>query len=245
MRRQALLLASVTIALIGAGCATSPTPYNPFKIVQEELYGKVQTIALAPVGVPTGIEHPRSVQVKFEALIGAQLRAAGFSIVSSQKVVEIWKRMAAQSGGFYNPVDGRLDKAKFQAVRAHILRELGAQFKVDAVLYANIQVVHQVEFAGNKASWDGTSELVTSSGGIDLFGPNYHGRVSTLSLFVVLEDMHGVAMYLNKGGMQVLAKIAGGKMVPVLPHELCANEERNVAAVALALSPLGRSARRQ
>ena len=52
-------------------------------------------------------------------------------------------------------------------------------------------------------------------------------------------------MYMNQGGIQVLVKISGGKMVPVLPPELGTNEERNVAAVALALGPLGSSARLQ
>lgn len=151
--------------MIGAGCATSPTPYNPFKIAQEELYGKVKTIALVPVNVPAGIVNPK-VQVKFEALIGAKLREAGFSIVPSQEAVDIWKRMPAQGGGYFNPVTGQPDKAKLQAGWAHVLRELSTQCKADAILRSNIQVV-QANFAGNEASWHGTSELLTSGGSIE------------------------------------------------------------------------------
>ena len=50
--------------------------------------------------------------------------------------------------------------------------------------------------------------------------------------------MYSVAMYKNQGGLQVLSKFSGDKMVPVLPHELYANEERNGMAVDLALAPL-------
>ena len=63
MLRQSLLAAALATILIVGGCATTP-PYNPFKVTQEEFYGKIKTIALAPVGVPRDLENPDPVTGK-------------------------------------------------------------------------------------------------------------------------------------------------------------------------------------
>ena len=57
--------------------------------------------------------------------------------------------------------------------------------------------------------------------------------------FILLnEDMNGVQMYSNAGGIQVLAKLSGGTFAPVPRDELFASEERNIAAVNIALGSL-------
>jgi hypothetical protein len=97
------------------------------------------------------------------------------------------------------------------------------------------------------ASWDDTSESIKSTGeqvkdalplALIGIGVTYSGTVGALSLVVRVEDIHGAPVYSNGGGIQVLAKISGGKFVPVPREELFANEERNVAATNIALGPL-------
>jgi hypothetical protein len=60
---------------------------------------------------------------------------------------------------------------------------------------------------------------------------------------VTIVDMRGVPVFLNRGGVQVLAKLGLGSgqpvdFVPVPAYELYANEERNLAALNIALGPL-------
>lgn len=228
--------------MIGAGCATTP-PYNPFKIPQDELYGKIKTIALAPVAVPEGLEDPQPVKAMFASLIEAKLREAGFSTVPSAEYAEIWKRMTEKVGGYFDPVTGKRDESKFKALRKHCLRELSTKYNANAVVYPEIRFV-KANFSGNTASWHGTSESVKvpTEGVLQALlsgGGGHYGTLAALSLVVTIKDMDEVEMYVNPGGIQVLARVSSrGKFVPVPPNELLVNEERNGAAVDIALEPL-------
>lgn len=241
MKRQAVLLVTLVVALIGGGCATTPPPYNPFRISQEEFQAKIKMIALAPVAIYGDLDDPEPVKAKFESLIEAKLRDGGLSVVPSREVAPIWKRMSEQVGGYFDPVTGKRDETKFRTVREHTLREINTKFNADAMLYTSIVPV-KAEWSGRTASWDGVEEPIRSTGGqiveAFLFGTTSSGTVGALSLAVIVEDRNGVDMYVNSGGIQVLAKISGGKFIPVPRHELFADEERNVTAVNIALEPL-------
>ncbi len=238
MMRQRLLMAILVAALIGAGCATIP-PYNPFKIPQDELYGKIKTIALAPVAVPEGLQDPQPVKAMFESLIEAKLREAGFSTVPSGEYAEILKRMTEKVGGVFDPVTGKRDESKIKAVRKHCLRELSTNCNADAVLYPGIWVV-KATISGQRAYWDGTSEDFRTVGKFWklLDTSTYSGTAAALSLVITIKDMNYVDMYVNGGGIQLASKLSRGKFVPVPRNQLFANEEQNVAGVNIALDPL-------
>jgi hypothetical protein len=240
MMRLALYVVTGLVALVGTGCAlpTPPPPPNPFKIAQDEFYRQIKTLALAPLGMPREVENPESVRAQFEALITTKLQEAGFSTAPSQPFAEIWQRMADQVGGLFDPHTGQRDKAKFQTAWEYALRELGTTFKVDALVQARIQPVI-VPFRAHTpytstAIWHGTSEVV---GGGGMFG-----TIDALSLVITIVDPHGVVLYTNAGGIQLLSKLLsnmkGDQFVPVPRQDLFADEERNVAAVKIALGPL-------
>ena len=246
MRRRWLFLTTLAAAFVGVGCATTAPPYNPFKVAQDDFYGKVKTVALAPVSIPGDLDDPDPVKAKFESLIEGKLREAGLSVIPSKEGEEIWKQMKEHLGGFFDPITGKRDEAKFKAAREYTLRELHTKFKADAVLHPRIQVVG-APWSGGTATWGGTTESIRSTGEMIVealplallgVGVTRHGSVPALSLVVVIEDIHGIDMYVNGGGIQVLSKISGGKFSPVPRPELFANEERNVAAVNIALGPL-------
>ena len=241
MLRQSLLTAALATTLIGVGCATTP-PYNPFKIAQEEFYGNIKTIALAPVGLPRDLEDPDPVKAKFESLVEAKLREAGFSVVPSRETAEIFDRMNKQVGGIFDPVTGKRDETKFKTIREHILREMGTKFKADAVLYPNIRL-GTARFAGGQASWDGTSESLSTTGGFlgALQVGQFQGTTGALSLIVTIENIHGVDVYVNAGGIQLISKLSFGKFVPVPRSQLFVDEARNAAAANIAVGPLVRA----
>lgn len=235
MMRLVLCVVTGLVALVGAGCATPPPLPDPFKIAQDEFYRQIKTLALAPIAMPRGLEDPEPVRAKFESLITAKLREAGFSTAPSQQFADIWQRMADQVGGLFDPRTGQLDEAKFKTVREHALRELSATFKADALMQARIQPVTvpfraRPFFQSSEATWHGTSQSVESTGS--------RGSVGALSLIVTIVDSHGVVLYTNAGGIQLLSKLQGGRFVSVPRQELFADEERNVAAVNIALGPL-------
>jgi len=108
-------------------------------------------------------------------------------------------------------------------VREHSRRELSTKFNADAPLLPSIRVV-RATWSGGTASWDDTTESLKSTGepvkeALPLvligIGVTYSGSVGALSLAVRIEDIHGARVYSNRGEIQVLTKISGGKFVPV------------------------------
>lgn len=243
MGRQSLTLGVLSIALVGAACAPVATaPDNPLKVSEQEFKSKIKTIALAAVVVPRDIEKPDRVTAKFESLIEAKLRDAGFSVVLSRESEEIRERMTRQMSNYFDPrTDELIDEAKFKTVREHILRELSVKFNVDAVLHPSIRLVRAPWNLGT-ASWHGTTESIKPEwmrffDALTSVGSS--GSVRALSLVVDVEDIHGTRLYSNAGGVQVLSKIsAEGTSVPVPQSELLANDERNLMAIDIALGVL-------
>ena len=225
-------------ALIVAGCLPTTLRYNPFKVAEPEIRQKVKRVALFPVTLPTDLDDPEPVKAKFEALIQAKLKEGGFIPVPSQEMDAIWKRMKEQLGGFFDPVTGKRDEVKFKTAREHTLREIQAKTKADAVLHPAIHLI-KVNFGNNQAAWHGTSESLVPGGFWATFitGAN-HGTTSALSLYVTLEDIHGVELYVNMGGIQLAAKLSGQAFVAVPRPQLFADEQRNQTAVNVALNPL-------
>lgn len=239
MRPKLFLLVILMAFLFAAGCATT-TPYNPFKVSQEEFYNKTKTIALIPVDLPKGLADPESVRGKFEALLEEKLHEGGFLTVPSKEYAEIWKRMTEQIGGYFDPVSGKRDESKFKTVWEHTYRELNTKFNINALLQPNIQVF-KINWSGTTVRWHGTSESIISTGQFlldSVVGISRYGTVPALSLTVCIQDIHGVTEYLNSGGIQLLSKLSGAKFEQVPQHELFANEERNRDAVKIALEPL-------
>lgn len=241
------MLVLAVVALIGAGCATAP--YDPFKIPRDEFYGKIKTIALAPVGVPDDLEDAEPVKATFASLVEAKLRAAGFAAVPAREYAALQKSMAEQVGGLFDPATGRRDEAKVRTIREYVVRELNTKFQADAVLYPSIRSV-KATFTQSRAKWDGASEWLAPGGlGGVLFFANEHnsGTVGALSLIVVIRTVQGPDVYAHAGGIQVRSRLSGPKLsgvrdfVPVPRSELFVDEKRNAEAVDIALGSLVRT----
>lgn len=230
MLQPLLLLTTLVAVLMGVGCASTPR-YNPFKIPQDEFYSKIKTIALAQIRVPRDLEDPTPVRSRFESLIDAKLREAGFSTVPSRELEAIFDKVAQQKGGLFDPVTGKPDEARVKSVWENTLLLMRERFNADSVLLPRIEVV-DAEFYEGEANWDGANEWFTSR--------ERNGSIRALSLVVVIKDASGLDVYIGRGGIQVASKISGGKFVLLPRAELFANQERNVAAVNVALNPLVR-----
>ena len=237
--RQMLRSTFLGLVFVAAGCATR-TPYNPFKVSRETFFGHTKTIAMTPFMLPSDLENPEPVRTEFESLIEAKLRSAGFSVVASGDYADIWKRVTEQMGGYFDPVTGKQDEAKFKAAQEHARREIATKSSADALVHAGFTVVGAA-FASGTAQWNGTSEPVGTGGfWAQLLGNlgGLQGKIPALSLLVIIEDVNGAEEYANAGGVQLLSKVSYGKFVPVPRDALFADKARNAAAVSIALDPL-------
>ena len=70
-------------------------------------------------------------------------------------------------------------------------------------------------------------------------GFSTRGTVGALSLNVRIEDVNGVLIYQNVGGIQVLSKVGFGLKFAAVPRsDLLMNDERNAKPVEIAWTPL-------
>jgi len=239
LRTRTVWLALAAVAGLGVGCA-GHTAYNPFIVPQDRIYGSVKTVALYPVTAPSDLGSVDPNRGKFDSLITAELRSAGFAVVPPNESEAIWKRVTDSIGGLFNSATGERDTVKLNAARALTMRELHARFQADAWLHPHI-VYASAKFDRGNAQWDGAKQTYQSFGKkmlTAMFGHETYGKTSALSLRVAVEDMHGKDLYINQGGLQLYLVPSGQDWVKIPPGELYGDPARNATAVRLALAPL-------
>lgn len=239
MMTRTRCLTALLAAGVGVGCA-GHAHYDPFLTPQDKIYGSVRTIAVTPIGAPDELGNVAPARGNFDSLIAAQLRGAGFVLVSPEESAAIWKRVTDSLGGLYSVTTGQRDTVKLQAARAVTMAELHARFHADAWLHSQI-VVASAKFDQGDARWDGAKQSYQSFGKkflTALFGGGTYGKTAALSVWVDLEDMHGKDLYINQGGLQLYLVPSGKEWVKIPSRELYADPERNANAVRLALAPL-------
>jgi hypothetical protein len=70
---------------------------------------------------------------------------------------------------------------------------------------------------------------------------NRTGKISALSVVVVIEDTEGKALFVDGGGLSLTSRITGGDRFEDLPADsLFGNPRRNASSVQLALAALTR-----
>jgi hypothetical protein len=159
-------IAGITLlaALLAAGCAAKA--YDPFRISPEEFRRRVKTVAVARVAVPGNVGDAATASAKFHPAIEAKLREAGFTVVPSEQVREVWDAKANELGGLFDQQTGSLNEAKASALMEHVRGEMKSRFAADALALPHVRTVtanfSSALFAGIDAKWDGASESVVT-----------------------------------------------------------------------------------
>jgi hypothetical protein len=239
MTTRITCLAALAVAGLGVGCA-GHTRYDPFLVPQDRIYGSVRTIAVTPIGTPNDLSSVDPARGKFDSLITAELRAAGFTVVPPDESAAIWKRVTDSLGGLYSVATGERDTIKQKVARAVTMAELRTRFQADAWLHLQI-VIASAKFDRGDAQWDGAKQSYQSFGKkflTALFGGGTYGKTAALSVSVELEDMLGKDLYVNQGGLQLYMVPSGQEWVTIPSRELYGDPARNANAVRLALAPL-------
>ncbi len=238
MRRTALLTATV-VAWFGMACAAASTTHQAATVPQHRLFESLQTIALDPIcacGLPADLRGIDLGRGKFDSLITAELSNAGYRLVPAAESQAIWDRLADSLGGLFNAASGEIDSVRLHSVRARTLQELRERFHADAWLHPVI-VFARADFKSGTAKWDGTKQVF----GKKFLGLNLesgYGTTPALSLDVIIETTDGKVQFEWKGGLQLFQVPSDNGFVRIPDSQVYADQERNVAAVRLALAPL-------
>ena len=241
-------VACLALAPVLAACARKSDSY-PFSIPPEGFFQQTEIIALTPVSMPEEIRQQAAAAGEFDSLIAAVLTDAGYSLVSVDDYLAVWGHILDQMGGVSDPITGERDEAKFELARERLYLDLSEMYYADAVLYPEIWTV-DAPFAEGVASWDGTSQAMVEFGirVLDFIGAILtrsesqlpRGTVRALSLMVFMEDMNGVEVFSDAGGIELLEQVGTdpGSLQVVPEEELFQDRERSRKAVDQALRRL-------
>ena len=168
--------------------------------------------------------------------------AASFKVPDPQAVSDLVERIKRDTGGVVDVASGRRDEARYHAFREQRAAALRNAFGCDAEMSAYVVRV-QARFAAGTASWDGTSDSVSSTGRVVLqaIGGVYEsGWVAALSLWLRAFDLDDNDLAFRSAGIETLASLAVLKDQDVLPVDLwLTNAEKLDAAIRSALGPNG------
>jgi hypothetical protein len=229
-------------ALLLWGCAGNPS-YDPWLVPRDTFLARTRTIALSPIRLPEDLEDPEPVESLFDSLIGNALRGAGYSVVSSDIVAEIWNYGADSIGGYYDEMTGEPDTSRLNPLRRYFRQRLRDEHGAQAVLLPEVVVV-DAPYSDGQARWDGTSQSVAGFLAVVLSAITNHempaGTAEGLSLDIQIEGVDGGVIYTNRGGIELWAKPSGdGRELNWVPREeLFARRERCEKAIRAALGAI-------
>ncbi|MBS0579169.1 MAG: hypothetical protein JSR36_07895 [Proteobacteria bacterium] len=200
-------------------------------------------LTLAPLEL-ADIPQRDAVRARYADALTAQLTRLGFQVLNSDEFGRRWEAERAASGGYYDPLTGRPDKAKIDAARARVLQGLPEGSRPDAVVVARV-VTRAVPYSAGTAEWDGVTQPVETTGrSPSLFDAerNRGGHLSANSLVLAIVDAAGVKLFDGVGGIELTELVEDGRPVPLSANRLFAEPAWDRRAVEIALAPLAPAA---
>ncbi|HYC55912.1 MAG TPA: hypothetical protein VEL28_13340 [Candidatus Binatia bacterium] len=225
----------LVLALSLASCSSAQLPEPVDETAVASVRASVHTVCIERAGSDVDLACCRDRVVTFEQVLAARLADAGFKVVDANVTTAFRDRELRKLGGWYDPVTGARDEARYSRLRADVAKAMSAELGCQAVVRPYLGVVRS-NWRNGVARWDGVSDQV--AGGATL---GAHGWASAMSLWLSIHDLASDReLYFRSGGIQLLAgKIKGGSGWTALPESrLLAAPERNRQAVDLALEPL-------
>lgn len=175
----------------------------------------------------------------FEPAIEARLREAGYRVIPVRVADSVWIARRDSVGGFYDPMTGRVVESRLDSVWRGTRDDLARRFGAGA--WVHIQLVSvSPGFSGDRAQWHGTSEATGGRGGLaGLLIGRTAGTLAAISLQVTLEDTRdGNTLERRAGGIQLRSKIVEGGLEELPFDRLLRDDERNAAAVRMAVDSI-------
>jgi len=232
-RARFALLSPLLAAAIASGCAT---PYDPFRIPAAELRARVHTIALSPLRVSPDAADLAFARAEIEPRVTSILTQAGFQVVSSDAMEDLWRAAASDVGGIYDPVTGKSDSERFDAVRSAVYRDLHAERDVDAILYLSLSYV-ELYLATPRVTFCATTDRVYWPDG-PLERWEHAALVRATCLWVSLVDMEARELYGIRSGIEVVETFARQTLARLPQDQRLRDPARLDEAVQHVLMPL-------
>jgi hypothetical protein len=164
-----------------------------FRVPKDQVVSRVHVIALAPLRVATRDAMPPEIEARWESVLSAELAAAGAKVVPSPEYARVWRGLAEQLGGIWDPVTGDANDEKRVAARRHTFGELQRLDAIDAVVDWRLE---EARVLAKESCPAGQGRLEREGSSLDL-KPVYDrpNRVVAARLRIALSDRNDVTLY--------------------------------------------------
>lgn len=235
-RHLAVFTAACSLALAASADPEFLLP-GPFHVPREQFYPSLKVVAVAPLSLPRDLDDPGA-RRELQALIEGRLHDAGLEVVPARDVAVVAREVATASGGAYDRMTGKLDKAKAARIDEEVLRRLREELHADALLEPAV-VRRYARLEGHRLEWDGVAEEGESHFWEELWvGHISGGHIPAVSLQVRLRGATGQPLYERFAGMKLMERVDGNQVVTVPRGDLLADHDVNIRAVHRALDEL-------
>jgi hypothetical protein len=210
------------------------------RVPRERLLADHRRVALIPLVIGP-IAQREAVIARYAQLLRPRLAAAGFEVVTGDDYSSDWEKITRDAGGFYDPVTGDLDQARFDAARRTALAAFAKRHDVRGAVFP-VVVSRDASVVSGVAKWDGAEQLVADSdskfGAFFTVAGYLTAEFPALSLQLRIVDAGNATLYESYGGIQPLSQFEKGRIVDVPESRLFGNLARDVAAVDLVTAEL-------
>jgi len=204
------------------------------------------TLCLLPVEVPIAKSTGEGRRADVERRLRDALTAASFQVPDPEAVANVVDRVKHSTGGFVDAATGDRDEARYRTFQEQCAAALRNELGCDAELSASV-VRLRAAFINGTATWDGTTDSVSSTGRQilnALGGVIERGWVAALSLWLSAHDLKGQDLAFRSAGIEVLVSLAVLRDQDTLPEDLwLTNPEKIDGAIQSALGPGGEALR--
>lgn len=192
--------AVVAVALLAL--AAPAQAGDVFQVPKEQVVARVHVVALAPLRDATDDGIPPAAVARWETALGEELGAVGVKVVPSAEYERVWRTLAAQVGGIWDPISGVVDGEKFKAVRQHTFSELQRLHGIDAVIDWSVVEAHSSRLSSEWNSW-GKERWSVGDEPLEIDGAplvlriqrERPTRVLVAELWLFLSDRNDVTLY--------------------------------------------------
>jgi hypothetical protein len=162
--------------------------------------------------------------------------------VAADVMESLWQAAAEDVGEIYDPITGKVDRERFDAVERAVYRDLESKHEVDAILYTYVVTV-DLHLTRRKVGFCGTTDVIywpeTALG-----SPGSTTKVRVACFSALLFDMEERELYGIRSGLETLETFARQTRAIRPREDRLQDPERIRKAVEAVVGPLAGAAPR-
>lgn len=202
-----------------------------YLIKKRDFKKSIKKLAIAPVDASAVLGLDDAMAIQIENYVAGLLQKEKYEVIPSSEYRALREMMSEDVGGT-TTAEGQPISGKVRAVREHSYREMLYEHDHDGTVMIKIALV-RADYKNDMANWDGTRQKVQWQG-----RGNYETTILASSVEITIFDRTSLAVFSNKGGLEVLMERIDTSFVPIPKENYFKDGKRIQDSLKIAVAPL-------